>query len=115
MIVAEMSATVRRSFVVVGKVQGVMFRQSLIRGAQKLRIRAGATNLNSPQKDRVSVTLEGGNSEVDDLINRLQTQQINSWGARVKKIYPQDDTVGVAEHQVTTENVDSTWVSATHV
>jgi hypothetical protein len=34
-----------RYFIAIGKVQGVMFRQTIMRGAMKRGIKAGATNL----------------------------------------------------------------------
>lgn len=45
-----------RYFQAVGKVQQVMFRQTLMRAAQRLGLRAGATNLKH-QSDTVRFTL----------------------------------------------------------
>lgn len=50
-----------RYFVLKGKVQGVMCRQTLMRGAQKRDLDAGATN---EANGEVTLTLSGDNDKV---------------------------------------------------
>mmetsp|Transcript_52166 Transcript_52166/g.130972 ORF Transcript_52166/g.130972 Transcript_52166/m.130972 type:complete len:110 (+) Transcript_52166:55-384(+) len=94
-----------RYFVVFGRVQGVMFRQTLIRGAQKRSLQAGATN--HADRIRVDFTLEGSSDVIDELVEKLQsTKPLNSWGAQVEKLEEAKAGIALEAHQVTTLNVD---------
>jgi acylphosphatase len=94
-----------RFFLARGNVQGVMFRQTLIRGAQKRALRAGASNL--PSGREVAITLEGGEGVIHDLVeSAMRLDPLNSWGARIDDLTEQDEGRPIEEHQVTTENVD---------
>ena len=75
------------SFKVYGKVQGVMFRQTFIRGLLKRKLSGGATNLKDDKKT-VDITIEAvTESEILSLIKKLLSLRvINSWGATVQKI-----------------------------
>ena len=48
----------RKTFLVKGNVQGIMFRQTVIRGAKKRALKAGATN-DPDDRNIVRFTLEG--------------------------------------------------------
>lgn len=89
-----------------GKVQGVMFRQTVIRGAQKRGLRAGATNL--PGGTEVAVTLEGEETVISEMLHSARTTHpLNSWGASVVRLDVVDHGMPIEEHQVTTDNVDN--------
>lgn len=95
----------RRFYLARGNVQGVMFRQTLIRGAQKRNLRAGASNL--PSGTEVAITLDGDNDAIHDLVESARSlDPLNSWGARIDELIEQDAGRSIGDHQVTTENVD---------
>ncbi len=98
------------SFYVAGNVQGVMFRQTFIRGAQKRKIKAGATN-DSKKHHLVHCSLEGEESVVEEMINKLrEVKPLNSWNAQVKELHFYDHFIKFSDHQVTTDNVnDYNW------
>ena len=94
-----------KSFEVFGKVQGIMFRQTFIRGLQKRNISGGATN--DPQnKNRVTLSIDASPEVIETLINDLtKTAPLNSWGAVIEsfnEILP----IELKDHEVTTDNVD---------
>ena len=97
---------VSKYFDVYGKVQNVMFRQTFIRGALKRNLSGGATN-DPLNQGRVLCMLEGGEKEVEDYIHFLEEKKvINSWGAKVEKIAPSEETKPIENYEVTTRNVD---------
>lgn len=94
-------------FLVEGRVQGVMFRQTFIRAAQFRGLKGGATNVSG---DRVSCFLAGEADQVQQVMDGLESgRPINSWGAVVDHLLPLNEDKGIPfeQHQVTTENVDS--------
>ncbi len=94
------------SFYVTGKVQDVMFRQTFIRGAQKRKLKGGASN-DAENHHRVHCSLEGNESIVDEMIKQLQeTKPLNSWNAAVEALHYYDHFIELSDHQVTTDNVD---------
>jgi acylphosphatase len=98
---------IQSHFRVEGRVQGVMFRQTFIRAAQKRGLSGAATNL---PDGSVSCLLSGAQAKIDEILEGLRSgREINSWGARVERLVPLDSETGLAfnKHQVTTENVDS--------
>ena len=96
----------KKSYVVKGKVQGVMFRQTVIRAAQKRSLQAGATNLASGNE--VSVSLIGEDAGINEIISGLEKgEPINSWQALPESVSLLDEFIELSEHQVTMENVDS--------
>eukprot|EP00727_Mastigamoeba_balamuthi_P005967 m51a1_g1990 hypothetical protein (118) ;mRNA; r:1192032-1192651 len=99
---------VTRHFTVNGRVQNVMFRQTLMRAAAKRGLKAGATN--SPRdKNEVKFVLVGVPGPVQELVDALASgKELNSWGAKARTV-AEDTSGGIAleGHQVTTENVDS--------
>ena len=96
-----------RYFRVLGRVQGVMFRQTFIRAAQKRGLTGAATNL---PDGSVSCFLSGSEGQINEILEGLRSgREINSWGARVEQLIPLDPAEGLAfeKHQVTTANVDA--------
>jgi len=91
-------------FLAHGKVQGVMFRQTIIRGAQKRGLAAGATNL--PGGTEVAITLSGDEAAIDEIMEAVrELKPLNSWGASVVRLEAREEGLSLGEHQVTTENV----------
>ena len=73
------------SFVVEGKVQGVMFRKSFCVAAKHRAILAGATNLED--RNRVLCSLEGSKEDIDKFIEEIKNaNELNSWGANVESV-----------------------------
>ncbi|SFK24213.1 Acylphosphatase [Nitrosomonas aestuarii] len=96
----------RISFYVTGNVQNVMFRQTFIRGAQKRKLKGGASN-DTKYSNRVHCSLEGESAAIDEMISKLRTgKPINSWNAHVEVLHFYDYFTEISEHQVTTENVN---------
>ncbi len=94
-------------FKVTGRVQGVMFRQTFIRGAQARGLKAAASNLSDGS---VSCFVSGPTDMIDDIMVKLLSgEPINSWGALVDKVIPVPDPEGMSfeKHQVTSNNVGS--------
>ncbi|KAA6403287.1 MAG: putative Acylphosphatase family protein [Streblomastix strix] len=89
-----------------GKVQNVMFRQTLIRAALNRGLRGGATN-EKPDKHLVSLTLSGQKNKIDEIINFLKSgQSLNSWHAQAQSVNELPNVIPIEQHQVTTDNVD---------
>ena len=90
-----------------GKVQRVMFRQTLMRGAIKRGVVAGATN-NRKDRHRVDISLEGPSSKVQEIIDGLKSgKKLNSWGAQATTFELVETGKEPLEHEVNTSNVDS--------
>ncbi len=99
--------TSERHFRAEGRVQGVMFRQTLIRAAQKRDLRAAASNM---PDGSVAFLLAGDPVKIEEITAGLTSdREINSWGARVTRLapLPENERIPFERHQVTTENVDS--------
>ena len=58
-----------------GRVQNVMFRQTLIRGAQKRGIEAGASN-DASDRNMVTFTLSGSPDMVGEIISFLSSGRL---------------------------------------
>ncbi|CAH0481444.1 unnamed protein product [Peronospora belbahrii] len=92
-----------------GKVQNVMFRQTVIRAMQKRGLEGGATN-DSHDTSLVRMTLRGSIEQMEDLVRALREDKaINDWGAKATSVEDVDAEHGMAleTHQVTTANVDN--------
>ncbi|GMF12572.1 unnamed protein product [Phytophthora lilii] len=92
-----------------GKVQNVMFRQTVIRAMQKRGIEGGATN-DRQDRNLVRMTLRGDPERVVGLVAALREgKPINDWGARATSVEDVDEERGLAleAHQVTTATVDN--------
>ncbi|RLN95385.1 hypothetical protein BBJ28_00014044 [Nothophytophthora sp. Chile5] len=92
-----------------GKVQNVMFRQTLIRAMQRRGLEGGATN-DRRDKQLVRVTLRGDSERIEELVAALRRgAPINDWGAKASSVEDVEPTRGLAleAHQVTTATVDN--------
>lgn len=94
-----------KSFEARGRVQGVMFRQTLIRGALKRGLRAGATN-DPADRGRVTFTVEGAPAALDAFIGALlATKPLSSMGAEAEAVAEITPPIPMERHEVTTDNV----------
>ena len=101
-----------KSFKVYGSVQGVMFRQTFIRGLIKRGINGGASNIKDREKT-VNITIEADNKkQISEVINTLlELKVINSWKAKVERII-EIESINLDDHEVTTQNVNEhSWSS----
>ncbi|KAG6611050.1 Acylphosphatase-like domain [Phytophthora cinnamomi] len=92
-----------------GKVQNVMFRQTVIRAMQKRGLEGGATN-DRQDRNLVRMTLRGDPERMEGLVAALREgKPINDWGARATSVEDVDAERGLAleAHQVTTATVDN--------
>lgn len=92
-----------------GKVQRVMFRQTVIRAMQKRGLEGGASN-DRQDRSLVRITLRGDSERVEELVAALsEGKPINDWGATTTSIEDVDEHCGMAieAHQVTTTTVDN--------
>ncbi|KAF4322608.1 hypothetical protein BBO99_00003784 [Phytophthora kernoviae] len=92
-----------------GKVQRVMFRQTVIRAMQKRGLEGGATN-DRQDKNLVRMTLRGDADRIEELVAALREgKPINDWGARATNVEDMDAERGMVmeAHQVTTATVDN--------
>ncbi len=83
-----------------------MFRQTLVRAAQRRALEAGATNLTD---GTVACVLRGDPTAIAVILDRMeQGNTINSWGAQISRLERLDPAAGLPlhAHQVTTSNVD---------
>ncbi|RLA64584.1 MAG: hypothetical protein DRQ88_00565 [Epsilonproteobacteria bacterium] len=95
-----------RYFKALGKVQGVMFRQTIMRGAMKRGLKAGATNL--PSKNEVDFMLEGEDAVIQEMVDFIKSgKAINDWDAKIEKLEEVNTDDSIGDYEVTTENVDS--------
>jgi len=104
-----MSVQQQRSFRAFGKVQRVMFRQTIVQAIIKNGLQGGASN-RKDDRNAVDFTLVGDSDVIDNLVHRLGSgKEINDWGARVDKLVSIDDEIGKdfdwRSHKVTTDNV----------
>jgi acylphosphatase len=94
------------SFYVTGNVQGVMFRQTFIRAAEKRALRGGVSN-DAKNNMCVHCSLIGDEEAIDQLITKLRTgRPINSWNAYVQELYLHEHFIELSKHQITTDNVN---------
>eukprot|EP00747_Dinoflagellata_sp_TGD_P031481 gnl/TRDRNA2_/TRDRNA2_135306_c0_seq1.p1 gnl/TRDRNA2_/TRDRNA2_135306_c0~~gnl/TRDRNA2_/TRDRNA2_135306_c0_seq1.p1 ORF type:complete len:203 (+),score=29.65 gnl/TRDRNA2_/TRDRNA2_135306_c0_seq1:137-745(+) len=95
-----------RYFVVRGKVQNVMFRQTIIRAMQSRGISGGGTN-HSEDRNRVDLTFMGEQHKVNEIVNALREgKQLNNWGAQADSLQEFESGIKIEDHQVNTTNVD---------
>jgi len=73
-----MGKEVEKTYVIYGKVQNVMFRQTFIRACESRGLEGGATNTKT--RNKVYVTLKGDARKVKELVDILKSGKIiNSW------------------------------------
>jgi len=95
------------NFYVRGKVQKVMFRQTIMRAAMKRGVVAGATN-HKVDTNRVDIALQGGRAQVEEIVDGLKSgKKINSWGAYATEFHILQDGPNPLDHEVNTSNVDN--------
>ena len=96
----------QKSFKVFGQVQGVMFRQTFIRGLMKRGLQGGATNQADIDKT-VNITIVAGSDEIIKKVitDLIDIKIINSWKATVEKVQ-EIDLIKIKDHEVTTMNVN---------
>ncbi|KAH0791489.1 Acylphosphatase family protein [Histomonas meleagridis] len=83
-----------------------MFRQTIMRGAIKRGILAGATNC-TDDKNKVIATFVGDKDKINDLVKTLGSGKVlNSWNAQVTSYEENESGLPVESHEVTTKNVD---------
>lgn len=95
-------------FDVYGKVQKVMFRQTLMRGAIKRGLYAAASN-DPLDRNRVYCYLKGDPSVCQEMMNKLASgEKLNSWGAQVETLRAASNPSerDPSRYEVNTENVD---------
>ena len=87
--------------------QYAMFRQTIMRGAIKRGILAGATNC-TDDKNKVIATFEGDEQKIKDLVSVLTSgKELNSWHAVVGSFEKVDEGLPIEQHEVRVDNVDS--------
>ena len=85
------------SFIVVGQVQGVMYRKSFCMCAKSRGLLAGATNLED--RTRVHCSLEGYEEDIENFLLELTSaKSINSWGAKVDFIERLSEYKDLSDH-----------------
>jgi len=84
-----------------------MFRQTIMRGAQKRLLEAGATN-DRKENNKVLITVKGNPDTISEMMNFLTSgKPINSWGAKVENLQEFPSGLHIEQHQVHTGNVDT--------
>ena len=95
-----------RYFKAIGNVQGVMVRQTIMRGAMKRGLKAGATNLSNTHE--VDIMLEGDDSKIQEIVDFIRSgKNINDWDAKIDELKEIESGNSIEDYEVTTENVDS--------
>ncbi|CEG37474.1 Acylphosphatase-like domain [Plasmopara halstedii] len=92
-----------------GKVQKVMFRQTVIRAMQKRGLEGGASN-DRQDKNLVRITMRGNPDQMEEIVTALREgNPINDWGAMATSVEDVDSESGMVmeAHQVTTTTVDN--------
>jgi acylphosphatase len=94
-----------------GKVQNVMFRQTIMRAAISRGLIAGATNVRS-DCHRVDIALEGDSAKIQEIVDGLKSgKRLNSWGACCNSVEIVSSGLSPLQHEVNTNNVDDIqWV-----
>ncbi|KAF0983153.1 hypothetical protein FDP41_011131 [Naegleria fowleri] len=104
-----MTNFVCKGFRAVGKCQGVMFRQTVVRGMSNHGIKGGASN-DKNNENLVWITMEGDEDKINEFAKKLiNTKPLNSWGAQLESLseVPKNEIIALEKHQVTTNNVDT--------
>ena len=91
----------------IGRVQNVMFRQTIIKGALKRGLQCGATN-NKDDTRKVEISLTGPKENIDDFLNILRSgKELNSWGAYVDRVEMNDNGIPPLQHKINSNNVNT--------
>ena len=87
-----------------GNVQDVMFRQTILRVAEKFGLTAGATNCYY-DPDRVDISIEGKEDSVNKFFEKIKPgNELNSWGAKIDKLEFLPEGREPLDHQINTNN-----------
>lgn len=87
-----------------GNVQDVMFRQTILRVAEKLGLTAGATNCYY-DPDRVDISIQGNEDNINKFFEKIKPgNELNSWGAKVDKLEFLPEGREPLDHQINTNN-----------
>lgn len=90
-----------------GKVQNVMFRQTIMRASLSRNIIAGATN-NKQDRHRVDISFQGSPDKIKEIVDGLSSgKAINSWGAHCTSVEVVESGKLPLQHEVNTSNVDN--------
>jgi acylphosphatase len=93
--------------VVHGRVQNVMFRQTIMRAAIKRGLVAGATNVRS-DRTRVDISLSGDPAKIQEIVDGLKSgKALNSWGAFCETVEVVQTGKEPLQHEVNTANVNN--------
>jgi acylphosphatase len=93
-------------YLVHGRVQGVMFRQTVVRAAMARGLVVGATN--TPNPSVVELLLRGEAASIDEMESLLTAgRDLNSWGARVERLERQTGAKPLEQYEVTSDNVNT--------
>ncbi len=95
-----------------GNVQGVMFRQTFVRGLLKRGLAGGASN-DPTNRQRVVVTIADDGKKSHELLAQIAAGDVlNSRGAAAESVELLEEFWDWHEHQVTTLNVEEfAWQS----
>lgn len=93
-----------------GNVQGVMFRQTILKVAKNLGLTAGATNCYY-DPERVDISLQGEENKLRLFFDKLKPgKELNSWGAKIDNFEYLDNGRRPLDHQINTNNFqDFNW------
>ena len=93
-----------------GRVQRIMFRQTMIRAALKRGLEAGVSN-NPRRRDIVYIALKGTAERIKDMVEWLTSgKDLNNWGSRVDALEEEHTSRLLVDYQVNTNNVnDFNW------
>jgi acylphosphatase len=92
-----------RYFRAQGRVQGVWFRQSLVRGTAAHGLAAGATNR---PDGSVAITFEGDDAAIDAVLAKLGSGRLNDRGAQATSVEEEPSGLDLAAHDVHPGNLD---------
>ena len=96
-----------RHFKAKGKVQNIMFRQSLVRGLEKRGLEGGASNC-SRDRNTAYFCLKGDHDKIEKLIDFLKSGiKLNNWDCHIKEITELSIDKSLKNYEVTTENVNN--------
>ena len=87
----------KKSFIVKGKVQGVMFRKTYCLAALQRGLLAGATNLDD--RSKVLCSVEGSEVDISKFMKEIfECEKLNSWGANIISIEDVESYKDLCDH-----------------
>lgn len=93
-----------------GRVQRIMFRQTMIRAALKRGLKAGVSN-DPGRRDVVFIVLQGTVECIADMVAWMTSgEDLNNWGSRVETLEEEQTSRLLDDYQINTNNVnDFNW------